>query len=418
MISRIKGTQDFLDLSLFNFIISSFKKTMKTYHFEEISTPILESTDLFKRVLGEYTDVVTKEMFVIEPRNKDDDERICLRPEATASTVRAFLEGNIQLLPWKVFTYGPMFRYERPQKGRYRQFHQINVEAIGSASISEDVQLIKMLDRFFHEVLNLNNYALTLNFLGCLKDRKVYLEKLSAFLNSAKASEICATCQVRKEHNMMRIFDCKNKTCAQIYQSAPFIADHLCSGCDAEWQELRESLSLLSVTFAYRPTLVRGLDYYNKTAFEFVSDNLGAQNAFCGGGRYDKLATQLGSKQEYPAIGAAMGIERLILLLEPMRDQLKIEQAPPLHIIIPMDKKQHQLALLIADTLQAHNICTDVLTEGSIKSMMRKANKMGATYTLVVGDEEQQNKSVMAKNMITGEQEAVAQIDLVEYLQK
>ena len=171
MITRVKGTQDFLDLRLYNFIVNEFKKHSALYHFTEMSTPIIEPLDLFKRLLGEYTDVVTKEMFVIEPAT-ESSERICLRPEATASTTRAFLESGIQTTPWKVISVGPMFRHERPQKGRYRQFHQINIEVIGAPEISQDVQLIKMLDRFFHETLQFNHYALLINFLGCMEDRK------------------------------------------------------------------------------------------------------------------------------------------------------------------------------------------------------------------------------------------------------
>lgn len=418
MITRVKGTHDFLDLSLFNFIVDQAKEHLTTYHFSEIRTPILEPLDLFKRSLGLYTDVVSKEMFVIQGQ---PDEQICLRPEATASTVRAFVENGIQQTPWKVFTYGQMYRHERPQKGRFREFNQINIEVIGSEPIAQDVQLIKMLDRFFHEKLNLNNYALLINFLGCFEDRVMYRALLKDFLDSPQAELICENCVERKEKNILRVLDCKKPTCQRIYMDAPLLINNLCSTCDHEWHQLQEQLHLLSVSYAIKPNLVRGLDYYNKTVFEFTSDNLGAQSAFCGGGRYDQLVSQIGGKFDQPSIGAAMGIERLILLLEPMRDTLPLPlpQPPALHLILPMSKEQTALALLLADTLQAAHVCTDVMVEGdSIKNMMRKANKLGAAYALILGEQEQENKTVTVKNMVNGTEERIAQIDLVSYLKK
>lgn len=417
MIPRVKGTQDFIDCTLFNFIIDAIKKHLTTYHFTEIQTPILESVDLFCRSLGLYTDVVSKEMFIIESRQESSEDRICLRPEGTAPIVRAFNEHHIDLTPWKVFSYGPMFRYERPQKGRFRQFHQVTMEVIGSGAIAQDVQFIAMLDRFFHEVLTINSYALVINFLGCSQDREKYLVILKKFMDKPGIAEnICEQCKERKERNIMRIFDCKNPQCQELYRNAPHIADHLCPECTQEWQELQKQLSLLSISHVYRPTLVRGLDYYNKTVFEFVSKNLGAQDTFCGGGRYNQLVQQLGSNQDQPAIGAAFGIERLILLVEPLRDQLKIAQPPALHMIIPMSPAQHTLALLLADELQAQSLCTDILFEGSMKSMMRKASKFGAAYALILGETEQQDRTVTVKNMTNGTEQTIAQINLIENL--
>jgi histidyl-tRNA synthetase len=429
LIPRVKGTQDFIDCTLYNFIIDAIKKHLTTYHFTEIQTPILESVDLFQRSLGQHTDVVSKEMFVIQPRQssfaeasadrESNEDRICLRPEGTAPTVRAFNEHHIETTPWKVFSHGPMFRYERPQKGRFRQFHQVTMEVIGSGAISQDVQFIAMLDRFFHEILSIDSYALVLNFLGCSQDREQFLHILRKFMDKPEiAQNICDNCKERKEHNIMRIFDCKVPQCQELYKNAPHIADHLCETCAQEWHELQKQLNLLSVSHVYRPTLVRGLDYYNKTVFEFVSKNLGAQDTFCGGGRYNQLVKELGGNQDQPAVGAAFGMERLMLLLEPLRNRLPIPQPPALHMIIPMTPTQHTLALLLADELRAQNICTDILFEGSIKSMMKKANKLGAAYALILGETEQQNRTVMLKNMVTGNEEAVLQIDLVARLKK
>ncbi|HSC25010.1 MAG TPA: histidine--tRNA ligase [Candidatus Babeliales bacterium] len=417
MIPRIKGTQDFIDCTLFNFIIDTVKKHLINYHFTEIQTPILESVDLFHRSLGLETDVVSKEMFLIESRHKNSEDRICLRPEGTAPTVRAFNEHHIDITPWKVFSYGPMFRYERPQKGRFRQFHQVTMEIIGSGAISEDVQFIAMLDCFFHEILKINDYALIINFLGCAQDRENYLIILKNFMDKSTIEEnICEQCKERKERNIMRIFDCKNSTCQEIYRTAPYIADAMCNCCIQEWQELQKQLCALSISYTYQPTLVRGLDYYNKTVFEFVSKNIGGQDTFCGGGRYNQLVKQLGGSQDKPAIGAAFGIERLMLLLEPVRDNLDIPQPPVLHIIIPISPAQHTSALLLAHQLHAHNLCIDVLFEGSMKSMMRKVNKSGAAYALIIGEIEEQNCTVAVKNMVTGVETSIPRNDLVATL--
>jgi len=413
MFKRIKGTQDFLDLTLFNFIIEQAKKHFSEYNFTEIATPVIEPTDLYHRSTGQESEVVTKQMFRIAVK---DGEQMCLRPEITPSIIRAFIENNVIQTPWKVFTYGPVFRYERPQKGRYRQFHQLNIEVIGSESISQDASFVKMLDRFFSDKLSLRNYALLINFIGCFEDRKAYRELLSQFLDNVE-QDICKECKIRKEKNTLRIFDCKSPDCQKIYKDAPHITDSLCKECKGEWETLQEELTLLSVSYKVEPTLVRGLDYYSKTVFEFVSDSLGSQSAFCGGGRYNQLVSQLGGKGDQPSVGAAPGIERLMLLLEPIRDTLVLPQPPALHLILPMSKKQDMLALLLADTLQSEGLCTDILLEGgSIKSMMRRANRMGAKYVLILGDEEQEEKKVTVKDMVNGKSDQILQVELVEFL--
>ncbi|MFC1841998.1 histidine--tRNA ligase, partial [Candidatus Dependentiae bacterium] len=361
------------------------------------------------------TEVVTKQMFKILS-GKEDDEQICLRPEATPSVIRAFIENSVQQIPWKIFTWGPMFRYERPQKGRYRQFHQFNMEIIGSDSISQDANFIKMLDRFFHENMKLSNYTLFINYLGCFEDRKTFNLLLERFLTEV-ADSLCADCKKRKETNMLRVFDCKNPSCQTIYKNAPYITDSLCKQCASEWETLQEELSLLSVNFTVNKKLVRGLDYYSKTVFVFDSASLGSQSEFCGGGRYNQLVSQLGGRVDQPSIGAAIGIDRLLLLLSEIKETLVLPQEPPLHVILPIEKKQQILALLLGDTLQNAGLCVDMLLAGdSIKSMMRKANKMGAKYALILGPQEQQEKKVTVKNMINGESECILQVDLVNYL--
>ena len=416
MIPRIKGTQDMLDLTLFNWVINNIKHHLNKNHFTEILLPILESTELFKRSLGLETDVVTKEMFTLSSSKEEDS--ICLRPEATASTMRAFLEHNPQALPWKVYTYGPMFRHERPQKGRFRQFTQCNIEIIGSQNVLHDVQTIALLDRLFQATFLLDSYALIINFLGCTEDRQKFKAVLYDFLTQEQAN-LCSACLERKEKNILRVFDCKNAQCKTLYQRAPELINCLCTTCAAEWQLVKDQLELLSVSFSYSHTLVRGLDYYDKTVFEFISTNLGAQNAFCSGGRYNHLAEQLGSKKEVPSFGAAIGIERLLLLLEPIQAILPLSQAPILHLILPVETEQQPLALLLADELQTHNLSVDILLENdSLKSMLRKANKIGARYSIIIGSDEQAVREVTVKNMVTSSEERVKQVDLVAYLQR
>jgi len=414
MFQKIKGTQDFLNLQLWQFITKTSSDYLNLHNFNQIQLPVIESVDLFKRSVGLETDIVNKEMFIIEQR-VGSSESICLKPEATASTMRAFLENGIQITPWKVFSFDTLFRYERPQKGRYREFHQCNIEIIGNSSIDQDVALISMLDSLFSNKLKITNYALVLNFLGCKADRINFREILTNFLQAN--SQICETCQKRSKTNPLRIFDCKSETCQSIYLKAPKIIEHLCETCLPEWQALQNHLELLGVAFAIKPELVRGLDYYNKTVFEFTSSHLGAQSSFCGGGRYE-LATQLGSKTDVPAIGAAFGLERVLLILEQTQDKLPLTQKPGLTVVIPLNPAQNMLALLVAQNLSQHNLAHDIILEddSSIKSKMRKANKLAAAYCVLIGENEQTSNSVTLKNMITGEEQLIKQIELANYL--
>lgn len=414
MISKVKGTQDFLNLELYNFIINQTKKHLEEYNFKEIMLPIIEHTELFQRSLGTFTDIVSKEMFVI---NTKDEESICLRPEATACVVRAFIENHINLLPWKIFTYGSMFRYERPQKGRFRQFHQVSIEIIGSKSIYQDALFIKMLDKLFSEKLFLDNYAVQINFLGCYEDRKKFEQELKNFLEKIN-DKICKNCFERKDKNPLRIFDCKIIECQKIYANAPKTTDVLCKECKNEWKTLQESLELISVSYIHNSALVRGLDYYDKTVFEFTSANLGAQNAFCGGGRYDRLVSDISSKQQnQPAIGAAIGIERIMILLETIKEKLPLKNERPLNLILPLSEKQNVIALLLLNQLHHLGVTADILLEElSVKSLMRKANKMGAKFLFIIGEEEQSKREVTLKNMLNGQEQKVPMTDIENFL--
>lgn len=414
MFARVRGTEDLLDLTLHNFALRKISELLEVYDFSQIQTPILEFTNLFIRSLGTETDVVTKEMYTFNTRS---GESICLRPEMTASTIRAFIEANIDKKPWKVFSFGSVFRHERPQKGRWREFSQVNMEVIGTKNIAQDAHFLKMLDRLFSEIFNLNNYVLKINFLGTKEDRALFTQNLYNYLKNIE-NEICETCKVRKEKNILRVFDCKNENCKLLYQQAPEIVEFLSSESREEWEKLLELLDILSVNYVYDKFLVRGLDYYNKTVFEFVSysDQLGSQNSFCGGGRWD-LAREFGLKHDIPSLGAAIGFGRLILLLEQNRDNLSVVPKPPLTVIIPMNSSLHSLALLLAYDLQYNNICTDIIfEEASISNMLRAANKMGAKYALILGEEEQKNNTITLKNMLYGDQKVIKQSEIIELL--
>jgi histidyl-tRNA synthetase len=405
MISKIRGTQDFLETATYEYLISTIKQQLLLYDYQYIITPILESVELFQRSLGESTDVVSKEMYLAY--NPQASEKACLRPEGTAGIVRAYLENGIQSTPWKVYTYGPMFRYERPQKGRFRQFNQVSIENIGAASHYYDVELISMLYDLFVRKLNMENTVLLINYLGSKDDRLAHRAALINFLEQHLA-QICTTCQERSSKNPLRVFDCKSESCQNIYQNAPLVVDFLSAASQQEWQEIKNNLQLLAVNFVEEPRLVRGLDYYNKTVFEFVSNNLGAQSTFCGGGRYDGLVTEFNNKEYQPAIGAGIGIERVMMLINaPKVSNKKI-------VILPLSAGQNSLALIYADELRSRGINLDIFFDGgSVKSLMRKADKSGAQFALLLGDDEQATQTVTVKNLITGESSRVKQTDVL-----
>lgn len=414
MIQKVKGTQDFIDMSLMRYLIDAVKTQTERYHFIEIMTPLVEHIELFKRSLGTHTDVVSKEMFIIAPR--EGDAELCLRPEMTASVVRAFIENGVQKTPWRTCSWGPVFRYERPQKGRYRQFHQCNFEIIGATSPFHDVEFLVMLDSLFKEQLQLTEYALHINFLGTPEDRINYRAALAAFLNDV-SEQLCDTCRVRKDTNIMRVFDCKVPTDIELYRQAPLITDFLSPESAAEWQLIQEQLLVQGVSYSIRQTLVRGLDYYNKLVFEFVSDSLGAQNAFCGGGRYDHLVTLLGGAQDQPCIGAALGVERLMLVLEAQKKDELFARKPMLTMVMPLALAQQPLALLVARALRDAGHCVETMLDGaSLKSMLRAADKQGVRYAVIIGESEQATNSVQLKDMKNGTSELVKQVELAKKL--
>lgn len=413
MLNRVKGTQDFLDLTLFNFFIARAREHCSLYAFDEIATPIIEPVELFRRSLGLHTDVVSKEMYTVSAT--DNEDQICLRPEATASTMRAFYNNSIAERPWKVFSFGPMFRHERPQKGRFRQFHQFNLEVIGAPDVAHDAELIALLDSFFRRSLGMNSYALKLNFLGSHEDRARYKQALLAFLD--EQPNLPQPIVERKETNLLRIFDLKAPGCAEALVNAPKLIDYLSDESKRTWELLQSLLLQLGVTFVIDPYLVRGLDYYNNTVFEFVSLELGAQNSFCGGGRYDYLSQTLGEKEAVPAIGAAIGIERILMILEARKDQLPLSQKKAIVAILPLSDAQKQLALICAAFLRHNAHCCETLSDiTSVKSMMRRANKLGARFAIIIGEDEQKTNMLTLKDMISGTEQKVSQEHILEKL--
>lgn len=420
MFQKVKGVSDnFFDMPYWTSVKKKIETHLQRYNFSPIDIPILEHVSLFERGLGYQTDVVSKQMFVMQSRAEHaDTDPICLRPEATAGTMRAFLEEQSKIsLPCKVFCYGPMFRYERPQKGRLRQFHQMNLEMIGGASILYDAQFIKMLQTLFSQTLQMQDFILKINFLGELQDRKKFEVAFINFLQPKK-DQLCDVCKVRLDSNPLRVLDCKSLDCQALCMNAPKLSDFFSEQTQAEWQLLQDSLQELCVTFIIDDHLVRGLDYYNKTVFEFVSVSLGAQNAFCGGGRYDGLAQQLGSKACVPAIGAGIGMERLTMILQHQKDQLT-DPVLPLICVIPLTDAQNKLALHVADFLTTSVKSKSVevlLDDAKIKNKMKRANDLKATWVLLLGDDEQKNNTVTIKNMITGIQEVVLQKNVINKL--
>jgi histidyl-tRNA synthetase len=409
MIHKVKGTQDLLNMNLYDALYNALYNHFTRAHFNHIQTPILEHEALFKRSVGQETDIVGKEMYTL---STNDKETLCLRPEGTASTIRAYLESGLQTTPWNVFSHGPMFRHERPQKGRWRQFSQFNIEAVGIQSLAQEVRFINLLNDFFSRTLKLEAYVLSINFLGSRHDRMAHKEALKQFLTT-HSNALCATCSVRATTNILRIFDCKHETCQTLYTTAPRITDYLSEESAAEWATLNSLLDMLSINRIHNPLLVRGLDYYNNIVFEFSSSHLGAQSTFCGGGQYD-LSAAFERKEPLPSLGAAIGMERLLLLLEATQNTALTQQQPDRIGILAFDESLKPLALLAHQTLHRAGHHTDILV-GGIKKGMKKANAAGLTWLVLIGETERVENVVRIKNMSTGEETVVAQERLVEF---
>lgn len=368
------------------------------FGFKEIRTPVFEHTELFMRGVGDTTDVVQKEMYTF---NDNGNRSISLRPEGTAGTVRAFLEHGLfnEPLPQKLFYLTSCYRYEKPQAGRLREFHQFGVENLGAGSPQADAEIIA-LGRQIFDFFELNDISLEINSIGCPECRKNYHAALLSYFKE-KSGELCETCLSRLERNPMRILDCKSPVCSAIAKDAPVVLDFLCKECDTHFKKVQKYLDNMDIPYTVNPRIVRGLDYYTKTVFEFVSNSIGAQGTVCGGGRYDGLIEQLGGNS-LPACGFGMGIERLIMLINAQNKALPKEERPLLYIA-PASVDCSFEAMRIVNDLRYDGITalTD-LSERSLKAQMKYANKLGALYTAVLGEDEIRDGKINVKNMDTG----------------
>jgi len=393
-VQKIKGFADLFpdEAAKFTFMEQNAREVFTRYGFGELRTPILEKTELFQKSIGEDTDVVGKEMFTFPDRK---DRSLTMRPEATAGVVRAFIESKTHQ-PGKVskfFTFGPMFRYERPQKGRQRQFHQINAEIFGAPEAQADAELILMLTAFLHS-LGLKKLTVELNSLGCHACRPAYKQALIDYYKSKDKNNFCEDCQRRMETNPLRVLDCKVPTCKELIVDAPVITDHLCGECETHFADVKTILTSADIDFTLNPRLVRGLDYYVRTCFEVTSQDIGSQTSVAGGGRYDGLIKTLGGP-DCPATGFACGMERLALLLD------GLETATPDFYLAVVDEAAANEAMLFAQQLRAKGLAGEVsFSGGSMKSRMRAANKSGAKICLIMGGEELANKTVTVKDMV------------------
>ncbi|SBW04587.1 Histidine--tRNA ligase [uncultured delta proteobacterium] len=409
---RGKGFADIFEpeSTVFSFMETTARKVFSSYGYAELRTPIMEQTDLFARGIGTETDVVQKEMYTFPDKK---GRSMTLRPEATAGVIRAYIEGNCNAREAvsKFFTYGPMFRYERPQKGRMRQFHQLNCECIGASEPQADAELILMLTTFLKDI-GIRDLSLQLNSLGCKECRPAYHAALQAFLDSLNPEDLCEDCRRRKDTNPLRVLDCKVPSCKAQTENAPKIIDYNCPDCRDHFQFVLDALGKAGLPYVLNHRLVRGLDYYNRTTFEVVSETIGAQGTVAGGGRYDGLAKILGGP-DVPAVGFAAGMERLALMIDQAGGAPGA--TPPDFYLAVLDEAALADAIVIAQRLREAGKRGEVsFTAKSLKSQMRQASKTGAKKCLLLGGNELAAKSITVKDMETGDQVTVPLDALLE----
>ena len=410
-IKAIRGFNDILpdEVGKWQFVEKTVREVFESFGFAEIRIPILERTELFSRGIGEATDIVEKEMYTFADKSGNF---LTLRPEATASMARAYLEHQLYSFDpvAKLYCIGPMFRYERPQKGRYRQFYQIDAEVFGVGNPMVDAEVILMLIHFLKRV-GLEKLELQINSLGCHDCRPRYRDGLKTYLTE-KSFQLCEDCQRRLQANPLRIFDCKVQTCQEAIADAPKVIDFICDECGVHFNRVKEYLGMAGLDYILNPRMVRGLDYYTRTAFEVVSYDLGSQNAVTGGGRYDDLFQEIGGL-DIPGIGFAIGMERLISLLPKDKEFIR---HPNLFIAAP-GKETHQEAYRLANRLHVEGIRAEFDYEGkSLKSQMRRADKLKAQYVLILGEEELKKDRVVLRNMKDKSQEEIPMDNILDIL--
>jgi histidyl-tRNA synthetase len=407
LIRAVKGTRDILPPAsgVWNHVEAVARRIFRAYNYREIRTPIFEETALFARSVGEDTDIVSKEMYTFD----DHGTSLTLRPENTASVIRSWIEHRMDQNPGvqKLYYIGPMFRRERPQKGRFRQFYQIGAEAIGSESPATDAEVIEMVVEILRGV-GLEGFQLLINSVGCAKCRPVFIAALRERLKDVAAT-MCTDCQRRAETNPLRVLDCKVPEDQPIIDSLPSILDSLDEGCRTHFEAVQRFLTDRGIAFEVRPRLVRGLDYYTRTTFEIVHGSLGAQNSVLGGGRYDGLAEALDSKVPGPGIGFSIGEDRLVMSVEE-----NYGQPDPVQLLIaPMGETALRHAGRLAREIRAKGAVVEIAPEGKLKKSLELANKIGAEHTLLLGDNEIASGAYALKNMKSGEQITVSHDDLL-----
>lgn len=412
IIRKIKGTEDIMPKDSYRWIFLEdiMRRQANAYGYKEVRTPVFEQTSLFARGVGETTDVVQKEMYTFSTKG---DESITLRPEGTAGAARAFLEHSVQNdgLPSKQYYLTTCYRYEKPQAGRQREFHQFGIEVFGTQNPSADAEVISLVNGLF-EILGLSKIRLEINSIGCPKCRSKYHEKLREYFSQYK-DKLCDTCLGRLERNPMRIIDCKSPVCSEIAKDAPKMIDFLCEECSEHFEKVKSYLDIAGVKYEVNPTIVRGLDYYTKTVFEFVSDNIGAQGTVCGGGRYDGLIEELGG-QHTPSLGCAMGIERLLLLIESSGVEIPKPDTCDLYIA-SMGENASLKAFALAEEVRKSGLSAqcDIVGRG-LRPQMKFADKIGAKFSVVLGDNEIEENKAEVKNMETGEKTPVPLTDFAK----
>ncbi len=410
-ITAPRGTYDILpgESRRWQYIEDAVRRVFQAYGYEEIRTPVFEHTELFVRGIGDTTDVVQKEMYTFTDRG---DRSLTLRPEGTASVVRAYLERKLHAEPQpiKFFYIFPMFRYERPQAGRYRQFYQFGAECIGSSDPITDVEMIAAPVQLLR-TLGLGSFEVQLNSIGCPQCRPTHRQILVEWLKQ-REDKLCATCRERMERNPLRVLDCKVETCQEATQGAPCSSEHLCTECADHFAEVQEYLRVLDIPFTVNPRLVRGLDYYTKTVFEIVSTDVGAQSALLGGGRYDGLVEEVGGKST-PAVGFAAGMERILMALQARGIEVPINLDYDVYVA-PLGAGARPKAVELAFALRNRGLRVDVDYGGrSLKAQMKTANRDNVKLTVILGEEELHRGVAALRDMETGQQEEVALDDIV-----
>ncbi len=408
-LQSIRGIHDGLpaEVRLWQKVESAARKVFSTYAFSEVRLPILEPTELFVRSIGEATDIVSKEMYAFTDQGNDN---ICLRPEGTAGSVRAYLQGGLTRSGTQRWFYiGPMFRRERPQKGRLRQFQQIGVEMFGANGPLEDAEVLAMAHNFLSE-LGISGLQLEVNSLGCSACRPGYREALLTYLNE-RSDKLCETCVERVDKNPMRVLDCKETSCQAELNDAPEMVNHLCEGCETHFSGLKVGLHALNVPYKINARIVRGLDYYNRTAFEIVTDQLGSQGTVLAGGRYDGLVTELGGPAT-SAIGFAAGLERLGMLLNET-DAALVDVA-----VVALGEEVISYSMQQAAQLRGEGFSVVHCGGGSAKRQFKVVDREGARFVVIIGEEEMQQARVTLKDMATGDQQQLSVDKLTAVLGK